>query len=138
MLSLTNYSIIMFITTSRSIHVFNDKDDIVFCKWLCLSIFMMYWSVLLFTWYLHYPVNTESNHIIDKDVRMLLVVDDDSGDQRSQLIFLLDLILISVITIHVSNVNIVFCKWLCSSIFRMYLSVLLFTWYLHYPVNTEK
>ena len=37
----------------------------------------------------------------DKDVRMLLVVDDDSVDQRSQLIFLLDLILISVITIHV-------------------------------------
>jgi hypothetical protein len=37
----------------------------------------------------------------DKDIRMLLVVDDDSGDQRSQLIFLLDLILISVITIHV-------------------------------------
>ena len=37
----------------------------------------------------------------DKDVRMLLVVDDDSEDQRSQLIFLLDLILISVITIHV-------------------------------------
>jgi hypothetical protein len=35
-----------------------------------------------------------------KDVRMLLVVDDDSGDRRSQLIFLLDLILISVITIH--------------------------------------
>ena len=27
-----------------------------------------------------------------KDVRMLLVVDDDSGDQRSKLIFLLDLI----------------------------------------------
>ena len=37
----------------------------------------------------------------DKDVRMLLVVDNDSVDQRSQLIFLLDLILISVITIHV-------------------------------------
>ena len=37
----------------------------------------------------------------DKDVRMLLVVDDDTGDQRSQLIFLLDLILISVITMHV-------------------------------------
>jgi hypothetical protein len=31
----------------------------------------------------------------DKDVRMLPVVDDDSGDQRSKLIFLLDLILIS-------------------------------------------
>jgi hypothetical protein len=37
----------------------------------------------------------------DKNVRMLLVVDDDTGDQRSQLIFLLDLILISVMTIHV-------------------------------------
>ena len=37
----------------------------------------------------------------DKDVRMLLIVEDDSGDQRSQLIFLLDLLLISVITIHV-------------------------------------
>jgi hypothetical protein len=37
----------------------------------------------------------------DKNVRMLLVVDDDSGDQRSQLIVILDLILISVITIHV-------------------------------------
>jgi hypothetical protein len=37
----------------------------------------------------------------DKDIRMLIVVDEDSGDQRSQLIFLLDLILISVITIHV-------------------------------------
>jgi hypothetical protein len=37
----------------------------------------------------------------DKDVRMLIVVDDDSVDQRSQLIFLLDLILISVLTIHV-------------------------------------
>ena len=37
----------------------------------------------------------------DKDGRMLLVIDDGSGDQRSQLIFLLDLILISVITIHV-------------------------------------
>ena len=36
-----------------------------------------------------------------KYVRMLLVVDDDSGEQRSQLIFVLDLILISVITIHV-------------------------------------
>jgi hypothetical protein len=60
MLSLTNYSIIMFTTTSRSINVFNDKN-----------------------------------------VRMLLVVDDDTGDQRSQLIFLLDLILISVMTIHV-------------------------------------
>jgi hypothetical protein len=36
-----------------------------------------------------------------KDVTMLLVVDDDSGDLRSQLLFLLDLILISVITIHV-------------------------------------
>ena len=36
-----------------------------------------------------------------KDVTLLLVVDDDSGDLRSQLIFLLDLILISVITIHV-------------------------------------
>jgi hypothetical protein len=37
----------------------------------------------------------------DKDVIMLLVVDDHSGDQRSQLIFLLDLILISVKIIHV-------------------------------------
>ena len=36
-----------------------------------------------------------------KDVTMLLAVDDDSGDLRSQLLFLLDLILISVITIHV-------------------------------------
>jgi hypothetical protein len=72
-LSLTNNSIIMFTTTSKSMNVFNDKDVI-----------------------------------------MLLVVDDHSGDQRSQLIFLLDLILISV------------------------LSVLLFTWYLHEcPVNTE-
>jgi hypothetical protein len=60
MLSLANYSIIMFSTTSRSINVFSVKY-----------------------------------------VRMLLVVDDDSGEQRSQLIFLLDLILISVITIHI-------------------------------------
>jgi hypothetical protein len=52
----------MFITTSRSIHVFNDKD-----------------------------------------VRMLIVVDDDPVDQRSQLIFLLELILINVLTIHVNN-----------------------------------
>jgi hypothetical protein len=37
----------------------------------------------------------------DKDIRILIVVDEDSGDQRSQLIFLLDVILISVITIHV-------------------------------------
>ena len=37
----------------------------------------------------------------DNDVRMLIVVDDDPVDQRSQLIFLLDVILISVITIHV-------------------------------------
>jgi hypothetical protein len=37
----------------------------------------------------------------DNDVRMLIVVDDDPVDQRSQLIFLLDLILISVLTIHV-------------------------------------
>ena len=59
-LSLTNYNIIMFTTTSGSINVLNDKD-----------------------------------------VRMLLVVDGYSVDQRSQLIFLLDLILISVITIHV-------------------------------------
>jgi hypothetical protein len=36
-----------------------------------------------------------------KDVTMLLVVDDASRDLRSQLLFLLDLILISVITIHV-------------------------------------
>jgi hypothetical protein len=34
----------------------------------------------------------------DKNVRMLLVVDDDSEDQLSQLIFLLDLIIISVLT----------------------------------------
>jgi hypothetical protein len=33
--------------------------------------------------------------------KYILVVDDDSGEQRSQLIFVLDLILISVITIHV-------------------------------------
>jgi hypothetical protein len=31
----------------------------------------------------------------------VITIDDDSGDQRSQLIFLLDLLLISVITIHV-------------------------------------
>jgi hypothetical protein len=37
----------------------------------------------------------------DKDVRKLIVVDDDPVDQRSQLIFLLDLILISVLTIHI-------------------------------------
>ena len=37
----------------------------------------------------------------DKEVRMLLVVDGYSVYQRSQLIFLLNLILISVITIHV-------------------------------------
>jgi hypothetical protein len=37
----------------------------------------------------------------DKDVRMLIVVDDNPVDQRSQLIFLLDLILISVLTIHI-------------------------------------
>ena len=37
----------------------------------------------------------------DKDVRMLLIVVGYSGDQRSQLIFLLDVILISVITMHV-------------------------------------
>ena len=37
----------------------------------------------------------------DKDVRMLLVVDGYSVDQRSQLIFLLDVMLISAITIHV-------------------------------------
>jgi hypothetical protein len=41
------------------------------------------------------------NVLNDKDVRMLFVVDDDSGDQRSQLIFLLDLILINVRTRHV-------------------------------------
>ena len=35
----------------------------------------------------------------DKEAKMLLVVDGHSGDQTSQLIFLLDLILISVITI---------------------------------------
>ena len=37
----------------------------------------------------------------DKEIRMYLVVDGYSVDQRSQLIFLLDLLLISVITIHV-------------------------------------
>jgi hypothetical protein len=36
-----------------------------------------------------------------KKLEYFIVVDDHSGDQRSQLIFLLDLILISVITIHV-------------------------------------
>ena len=41
------------------------------------------------------------NLLNHKDVLMLLVVDDDSGDHRSQLICLLYLILISVITIHV-------------------------------------
>ena len=41
------------------------------------------------------------NLLNDKDVLLLLVVDDYSGDQRSQLICLLYLILISVITIHV-------------------------------------
>ena len=41
------------------------------------------------------------NVLNDKDVRMLFIVDDHSGDQRSQLIFLLDLILIIVITMHV-------------------------------------
>ena len=41
------------------------------------------------------------NVLNDKNGRMLLVVDDDSVDQRSQLIFLLDLILIIVLTIHV-------------------------------------
>jgi hypothetical protein len=92
--------------------------NIVFCKWLCSIIFRMYLSVLLFIWYIPIPVNRENyshnvnHHLVeiislflnvfnDKEVRMLLVVDDHSGDQRSQLIFLLDLILISVITIHV-------------------------------------
>jgi hypothetical protein len=46
-------------------------------------------------------ISGSMNVFNDKEVRMLLVVDDHSGDQRSQLIFLLDLILISVITIHV-------------------------------------
>ena len=46
-------------------------------------------------------ISRSMNVFNDKDVIMLLVVDDHSGDQRSQLIFLLDLILISVITIHV-------------------------------------
>ena len=41
------------------------------------------------------------NLLNDKDVLLLLFVDDYSGDQRSQLICLLYLILISVITIHV-------------------------------------
>ena len=44
---------------------------------------------------------SESMNVFNhKEVGMLLVVDDDSGDQRSQLIFLLDLILISVTTIY--------------------------------------
>ena len=46
-------------------------------------------------------ISKSMNVFNDKDVRMLLVVDDHSGDQRSQLIFLLDLILISVKIIHV-------------------------------------
>ena len=36
-----------------------------------------------------------------KKLEYFIVVDDHSGDQRSQLICLLDLILITVITIHV-------------------------------------
>jgi hypothetical protein len=36
------------------------------------------------------------------------------------------------------NVNIVFCKWLCSNIFRMYLSVLFFTWYLLIRIRKSK
>ena len=46
-------------------------------------------------------ISKSMNVFNDKDVIMLLVVDDHSGDQRSQLIFLLDLILISVKIIHV-------------------------------------
>jgi hypothetical protein len=46
-------------------------------------------------------ISRSMNVFNDKDVIMLLVVDDHSGDQRSQLIFLLDLILISVKIIHV-------------------------------------
>ena len=46
-------------------------------------------------------ISGSMNVFNDKEVSMLLVADDDSADQRSQLIFLLDLILISVITIHV-------------------------------------
>jgi hypothetical protein len=42
-----------------------------------------------------------------------------------------------ICNVRKNNVSIVFCKWLCSIIFRMYLSVLLFIWYLHIPVNTE-
>jgi hypothetical protein len=49
-----------------------------------------------------FTTTSRSMHVFyDKDVRMLIVVDDDPVDQRSQLIFLLDLILISVLTIHV-------------------------------------
>jgi hypothetical protein len=46
-------------------------------------------------------ISRSMNVFNDNDVIMLLVVDDHSGDQRSQLIFLLDLILISVKIIHV-------------------------------------
>ena len=45
-------------------------------------------------------ISGSMNVFNDKEVRMLLVVDDDSADQRSQLIFLLDLILISVHNIN--------------------------------------
>jgi hypothetical protein len=46
-------------------------------------------------------ISKSMNVFNDKDVIMLLVVDDHSGNQRSQLIFLLYLILISVKIIHV-------------------------------------
>ena len=45
-------------------------------------------------------ISRSMNVFNNKTVRILIVVDDHSGDQRSQLIFLLDLILISVITIY--------------------------------------
>ena len=46
-------------------------------------------------------ISGSTNVFYDKVVRMLLVVVGDSGDQMQHLIFLLDLILISVITIYV-------------------------------------
>jgi hypothetical protein len=48
-----------------------------------------------------FTTTSRSMNVFNHKEVMLLVVDDDSGDQRSQLIFLLYLILISVITIHV-------------------------------------
>ena len=52
-------------------------------------------NIIMFT------TTSRSMNVFNHKEVMLLVVDDDSGDQRSQLIFLLYLILISVITIHV-------------------------------------